>query len=118
MRNLTILTCLTSVAIISVAQTSNEVTWDYQSVPISIEVRKDVPVKMCGFERGVLCAKGNFVIPKGARFQMLEIAREGGCAIEYLGLRYEPSSCPWLLGFADRQKDTFVIVETPEQKGG
>ena len=102
---------------ISLAQTPERVKWDFESVPITVEVTRDVPVKRCGFERGVLCAQGDFVISRGGRFRMLEIGLEGGCTIEYEQSRYEVSSCPWVPGFADPQADVFVIVEVPRNGG-
>jgi hypothetical protein len=101
----------------SLAQTPTRVSWDFRSVPITIEVTRDVPVKRCGFERGALCAQAEFTIPRGDRFQMLEVGLEGGCTIEYRGARYEASSCPWVQGFADQQADIFVIVEVSGSVG-
>lgn len=102
---------LTTAASLCVAQTPKRVSWDYKTVPITIEVGQDVPIKRCGFERGALCADANIVILKGDRFRMLEIGTEGSCVIEYDGSRYEPSSCPWLLGSRDSQARIFVIVD-------
>jgi len=93
------------------AQEPKRVDWDFASIPITIEVTRDVPIRRCGSERGVLCAEPETVIPRGDRFRMLEIGIEGGCTIEYEGTRYEPSSCPWVLGFRDHEADLFVIVE-------
>tara|TARA_R110001592_G_scaffold43467_1_gene140844 strand:+ start:572 stop:928 length:357 start_codon:yes stop_codon:yes gene_type:complete len=102
---------------ISLAQSSNAVPWDFESVPITVEVAQDVPIKRCGFELGVLCANAEFVIPRGDRFQMLEVGLEGGCIIEYLESRYEVNSCPWLHGFRDPQAEVFVVVEVPRNDG-
>ena len=101
----------------SLAQTPKRVAWDYHSVPITIEVARDVPVRPCGFERGVLCAAADFIIPRGGRFQMLEVRPEGGCIIRYRESEHEVSSCPWVLGFADPQSQVFVIVEIPRNGG-
>ena len=111
------LVILVLAASLSHAQASKRVSWDYEAVPITIEVTRAVPVKRCGFERGVLCADAELVISRGDRFQMLAVGQEGGCVIEYRGSRYEPSSCPWLLGFSDPQSDVFVIVEVPRSGG-
>lgn len=103
------------------AQTPEAAAWDGVSVPITIEVTRDVPVKTSerksdgsyGQERGTLYSRAEFLISQGERFQMLEIGSEGGCRIEYQGLRYELSSCPWVPGFTDDQADIFVIVGFP-----
>jgi hypothetical protein len=106
----------TCAASFSHARSPRRVIWDYYSVPITIEVLQDVPVRPCGAERGVLCARGDLIIPRGERFQMLEVGIEGGCVIEYRGNRYESSSCPWVKGFTDAQTDIFMIVEVPEKQ--
>ena len=116
-RQLTTIATFGVAASLSHAQTPKRISWDYASVPITIEVMQDVPVKRCGHERGALCAEAEFIIPRGDQFRMLEVGPEGGCTIEYRGSRYEPSSCPWVLGFADPQSDVFVIVEVPRNGG-
>jgi len=116
-RQLTTVAFFGVAASLSHAQTPNRISWDYESVPITVEVTQDVPVKRCGFERGALCAQAELIIPRGDRFRMLAVGVEGGCTIEYRGSRYEPSSCPWVLGFADAQSDIFVIVEVPRNGG-
>ena len=98
------------------AQSPERVRWDSVSVPITIEVTQDVPIRTIGAVRGVLSARGDAVIPKGDRFQMLEIGLEGGCTIRYSGTQYEVSSCPWVPGFLDSQSDIYVIVEVPENR--
>jgi hypothetical protein len=87
------------------------VAWDYRTLPITIQVKRDVPIRPCGFERGVLCAQASLEVPEGERFTMVAIGQDGSCTIEYKGSHYEPSSCPWLEGFRDHQQETFVIVE-------
>jgi len=103
---------------LSFAQTPQRVNWDFKAVPITVEVVRDVPVggRTCG-ARGTLCTSAEFVIPRGGRFQMLEVGLEGGCTIEYQQSRYEVSSCPWVLGFTDPQAEVFVIVEVPRIGG-
>jgi hypothetical protein len=97
------------------AQTAIPVPWDYKSIPITIEVTRDVPVKRCGYEdeRGALCAQADFLIGKGEFFRMLEIGLEGGCTIEHRQIQYSPDSCPWLSGFSDHEEEIYVVVEVP-----
>jgi hypothetical protein len=88
--------------------------WDGQTVPITIEVTKDVPVspRYCTVgQRGTLCTNSEFVIGKGQRFQMVEKLSEGECWIEFQGSRHLLQSCWWMPGFTDNQADVFVIVE-------
>ena len=99
-------------------QTESTPVWDRQSVPITVEVTRDVPVKNTerradgnyGQERGSLYSRTAFRIDKGQRFQMIEVLGEGGCRIEYQGAQHNLSSCPWLPGFRDHQADIFRIV--------
>jgi hypothetical protein len=108
-----VLAALLAVAVSASFAQSERVAWDRKSVPITVEVTRDVPVKNCGFEQGALCARAEFVIPRGGRFQMLAVGLEGGCTIEYRGVQHEVSSCPWVPGFTDPQANVFVIVEVP-----
>ena len=89
--------------------------WDGASLPITIEVKQDVPVglRYCGiyFQRATLCSDGDFTIRKGQRFRMVEVLQEGGCRFEFVGSPHESPSCPWLPGSLDSQGDIYVIVE-------
>jgi hypothetical protein len=92
-----------------------DVVWDGQSVPITIEVTKDVPAspRYCASgQRGTLCTGAEFVVAKGQRFQMVEKLSEGECWIMFSGVRYLLQSCWWMPGFRDNQADVFVIVES------
>jgi hypothetical protein len=88
------------------------------TLPLTIEVAQDVPIKTSerrsdgsnGQERGVLYSTEAFRIGRGQTFEMTAVLREGGCRIRFQGEEHEPSSCPWLPGFADRQADIFQIV--------
>ena len=62
--------------------------------------------------RGVLYVSGgrSFAIRKGQRFLMVKIFDEGGCRIKFENREYDVSSCPWLDGFTDHQKDVFKVV--------
>jgi hypothetical protein len=98
----------------SAAQDPQSVPWDGIAVPITIEVTRDVPVKASQGpwqERGTLYSGADFVIPKGARFRMIERGAEGSCKIEYQQQRFELSSCPWMPGFTDHQSEIYVVVE-------
>ena len=107
------------VAPLASAQVRSGPVWDGQSLPITIEVLSDVPVKTSertadgsfGQERGVLYSGAAFLISKGQRFRMVELLGEGRCRIELQGSRYALSSCPWVPGFTDSQADVFRIVE-------
>jgi hypothetical protein len=97
--------------------------WDGQSLPITIEVLRDVEVKASERhadgsywqERGFLYAGAEFHISKRERFRMIEALGEGGCRIEFQGSQYTLSSCPWVPGFTDQQSDIFKIVAFPNQ---
>lgn len=101
------------------AQARERDEWDGTSLPITIEVTRDVPVKSSerrsdgsyGQERGALYSSKSFIITKGRRFRVIELMREGTCRIEFEGSQYELSACPWMPGFRDRQADIFRIVE-------
>lgn len=92
--------------------------WDGKSLPITIEVSQDVPVRTAERradgsyrqERGALYSRNPFRIGEGQRFQMVAVLGEGSCRIEFQGSRYELSSCPWVPGFTDNQADIFRIV--------
>lgn len=89
-------------------------TWDGKSLPITIEVTRDVLVgrnNCAHLERAKLCSATDFVIAKGRRFKMVENVGEGECRIEVDGKRYLLGSCPWMPGFQDTQSDVFVVVE-------
>ena len=95
-----------------------DVIWDGQSVPITIEVAKDVPVspRYCAVgQRGTLCTNAEFIIGQGQRFQMVQKLSEGECWIEFQGSRHLLQSCWWMSGFRDNQADIFVIVEFQRQ---
>jgi hypothetical protein len=51
-----------------------------------------------------------FTVKKGQRFLMVKIYDEGGCRIEFEKRRYDVSSCPWLDGFTDHQRDVLVAI--------
>ena len=78
---------LLAAAIGCVAQ---EFIWDGRSVPITIEVLTDVPVRASerrsdgsfGQERGTLYSNQSFQIAAGQRFRMIEMRTEGECRIE------------------------------------
>ena len=101
---------------------AQEVVWDGRSVPITIEVLKDVPVRTSerrsdgsfGLERGKLYSNQSFQIAAGERFRMIQMLTEGECRIEYHGSSYLLSSCPWMSGFTDHQEDIFRIVGVGE----
>jgi hypothetical protein len=93
--------------------------WDGRSLPITIEVLRDVPVKASerradgsyGQERGSLYSSTAFRISRGQRFKMVEALGEGSCRIAFQGSEYVLSSCPWVPGFTDNQADIFSVVE-------
>ena len=103
---------------LSVAKLAAAPVWDGTSLPITIEVLRDVAVKSSerkpdgsyGQERGTLYSRSSFHIAKGQRFRMIAILGEGGCRIEFQGALHELSSCPWVPGFTDAQADVFRIV--------
>lgn len=105
------------------AQAAAQTTvWDGQSLPVTIEVSQDVPVRTSerrpggsyGQERGSLYSRTALLIGAAQRFEMIEILGEGGCRIRFDGSEYELSSCPWLPGFRDHQTDIFRIVDAPQ----
>jgi len=88
--------------------------WDGKSLPITIEVKQDVPASRnhcTDSQRGTLCSGAEFTIRTGQRFQMIEMLHEGECRVEFEGSRYQLASCPWMPGFRDSQADVFEIVE-------
>jgi hypothetical protein len=88
--------------------------WDGKSLPITIEVRQDVPIgrQYCSrLQRATLCSAAEATIRNGQRFTMIEMLREGECRIELQGKPYHLGSCPWMPGFRDNQSDIFVVVE-------
>ena len=103
------------------AQTPQAGVWDGASLPITIEVTQDVPVKTTerkangsyGQERGTLYSGVALMIPKGERFQMVQMLREGSCRIAFRGAEHLLASCPWVPGFTDNQADIFRIVAFP-----
>jgi hypothetical protein len=106
------------VASLADAQTPSAPVWDGNSLPITVEVSQDVPVKISerrvdgsyGQERGTLYSSVAFLIAKGERFQMVQMLSEGSCRIELNGAQHVLSSCPWVPGFTDNQADIFRIV--------
>ena len=106
------------IAPLASAQVTDAPVWDGQSLPITIEALRDVPVKATerrpdgsyGRERGTLYSRSSFRINKGQRFQMVTMLGEGSCRIEFQSALYELSSCPWVPGFTDQQTDVFRIV--------
>ena len=104
--------CVLLCASSSLAQ-MGRVAWDYQSVPVAIQVRGEIPLRPCENyqERGVLCSRGAIdSVSEGDVFHMTEIGSEGGCTIDLRGQEFEISSCPWVEGFSDPQEDLFAIV--------
>ena len=100
------------------AQDLQSDSWDGVTVPVTIEVTRDVPVKASqGYfqERGTLYSSTDFVIPKGERFRTVELGAEGSCEIEYQRERFPLSSCPWMPGFTDHQSDIYVVVEVSKR---
>ncbi len=103
----------------AIAQIRSAPVWDGLSLPITIEVAQNVPVKTSerradgsyGQERGSLYSGTAFRIRSGQRFRMIETLGEGSCRIEFQGSLYDLSSCPWLPGFTDNQADIYRIVE-------
>ena len=100
--------CAALVALSTLDQTK----WRF---PVTIEALQDVPAqveKTAGQVRGVLyIGRGPaFTVQKGRRFLMLRVNKEGGCRIEFEKRQYDVSSCPWLDGFRDHQKDVFEVV--------
>ncbi len=99
-------------------QVPGALIWDGRSLPITIEVLRDVSVKASerradrsyAQERGTLYSSTAFRIGNGQRFQMVELLGEGSCRIEFQGTEYILSSCPWLPGFTDKQADIFSII--------
>ena len=94
-------------------------TSDGRSLPLTIQVTQDVPVKISerrpdgsgGQERGTLYSNTSFRISKAQQFEMTEILGEGGCRIDFQGSNFELSSCPWLPGFRDHQADVFRVMD-------
>jgi len=92
--------------------TIDQTTWHF---PVTIEALQDVPAHIeeaGGQRRGVLyVGRGSsFIVQKGRRFLMVKVNAEGGCRIEFEKREYDVSSCPWLDGFRDHQKDVFRVV--------
>ena len=92
--------------------TLDQTKWRF---PVTIEALKDVPAQVeetAQQVRGVLyVSRGpSFTVKKGRRFLMLQVNKEGGCRIEFEKKQYDVSSCPWLDGFRDHQKDVFEVV--------
>jgi hypothetical protein len=100
------------------------VHWDGKSVPITVQVSKDVPVRSiqkhsqtgARMERGTLYSKQEFVITAGEQFRVTELSREGMCTIEYRGRNHFLHACPWMPGFSDPQMDIFSIIKVGSEK--
>jgi hypothetical protein len=99
------------------------VAWDGKTVPITIEVSKDIRVYSKTprpdepkHERGSLYGNGDFTIVSGRRFEVVKLLPEGTCRIEYVGRSYDLISCPWMAGYADPRADIFKIVEVKSGK--
>jgi len=95
-----------SVAVFPVA---GQTKWHF---PVAFEALKDVrakPVENGAQLRGTLYVNGgkSFTIRKGQRFFMVKAYSEGECRIQFENKQYDVSSCPWMDGFADHQKDVF-----------
>jgi hypothetical protein len=90
--------------------------------PVTIEVRQDVEVVQDALKqvRGklyvLLLGAEPFWIRKGQRFEMIEEHGEGECRIRFEGKEYLASSCPWLEGFTDHQREIFQVVAKPKRK--
>ena len=88
-------------------------------LPVTIQVMQDVDVKTSerrpdgsvGQERGSLYSSKAFRIKKGQRFQMIKLLGEGECRIQFEKKIYDLSSCPWLEGFTDHEKDIYKIIQ-------
>jgi hypothetical protein len=97
---------------LAVLPTTGQTRWRF---PVTIEALQDVPAHAAGTgrqERGVLYVSGgkSFTIRKGQRFLMVKVYAEGECRIQFAKEEYDVSSCPWMDGFTDHQKDVFKIV--------
>ena len=89
-------------------------------VPLTIELRRDVLVRRDasgGQRRGVLYADTSFTLKRGARLVMVEVGREGGCRVRYEKRILEVSTCPWLPGFSDHQRDVFRVRKAVPRVG-
>ncbi len=84
-----------------------------ETLPVTIEVTRDVKGldgSHSWQKKGNLYSNRAFQINKGERFQMIEAYSEGECKIRYKDDEYNLSSCPWMPGFTDHQKETFVVL--------
>jgi hypothetical protein len=97
-----------------VVHSGEDVAWDWQALPITVEALKDVPVLSSGYGnavRGSLYAAQSFDIKAGERFVVTKLLREGACNVRFRGKVYMIYSCPWMEGFVDHQRDIFRIVK-------
>jgi hypothetical protein len=109
--------CAAGVLCIALAAltTSGQTRW---RLLVTIEALQDVPAHAetgtGGQLRGVLYVGHGqaFTVKKEQRFLMVKIYDEGGCRIELEKRRYDVSSCPWLDGFTDHQRDVIRVVAT------
>ncbi len=85
---------------------------------VTIEVLRDVEVRGPSTlkgggarqERGVLYAATARTIRKGERLVMTKELGEGACQVRLRSEMLDLSSCPWLEGFRDRQRDVFRVL--------
>jgi hypothetical protein len=108
---------------VSLTAQAEGVAWDLKTVPITIEVLKNIRVyskeprpEEPKHERGSLYGNGDFEIAAGKRFRVTKLFREGTCRIEFAGEEYDLSLCPWMDGYADPRADIFRIVEVKSGK--
>lgn len=93
-------------------RTTGQTRW---RLPVTIEALQDIPAHAAEAgrqKRGVLYISGgkSFTIKKGQRFLMVKVYAEGECRIQFANEAYDISSCPWMDGFTDHQRDVFKIV--------
>jgi hypothetical protein len=84
-------TAISCLFVAALASSAEPVIWDWRTVPITIEVLKDVPVETTVYgreKRGTLYSTESFLIKASERFVVTKLLREGACDIEFRSKTY------------------------------
>lgn len=94
---------------------------DDLKAPYIVRLKKDIVVRHCKskLKKRVLCAGSSdfkaFSLRQGRTFKVIELGDEGECKIAINKKKYYLSSCPWMDGFADHERDVYKILPIPKR---